>query len=329
MPTISIIIPAYNSEKYISEAIDSVLYQAFESWELLIINDGSFDRTAQICDSYITKDNRIKVFHQNNKGLPAARNEGIKRCSIFSEYLLFLDSDDILEKDILTSLKSILDAYPEAPAAHGKMRLIDSQSKPILEYKLNNITTERWGIIENKAYCFSPYHSTSFNTLVIVNNIRTPGQVLIRRNVIDIVGTFDAEFKSAEDWDLWLRISNLADILFINKIVLNYRIHDNNMTLKVKVMSDAVNQIYKKFLNHPSLDKEKKQLLRVGYIWRFWYNSRLYFLWAIESFEKGDYWKSINQFRHGLFEQIKFFNFINSYKIMFMFKERLRSQIVD
>ena len=96
-PTVSIVLPVYNGEKYICAAIESVLAQSFKDWELLIIDDGSSDRSPSICDEYTGKDTRIKVFHQPNGGVNTARAKGVDNSE--GEYLLFLDADDTFSPD--------------------------------------------------------------------------------------------------------------------------------------------------------------------------------------------------------------------------------------
>ena len=101
MARLSIIIPVYNAEKYISACIDSVLMQSFRDFELILINDGSQDNSGSICDSYSVKDNRIKVIHQGNKGVSEARNTGIDISS--GEFITFIDSDDYIEPQYLNN----------------------------------------------------------------------------------------------------------------------------------------------------------------------------------------------------------------------------------
>lgn len=98
----SIIIPVYNVEKYLGECIESVLTQSFQSYEIILVNDGSTDTSGDICDEYAKKDKRIKVIHQENKGLSGARNKGI--VSSTGEYLLFIDSDDYIAENSLEKL---------------------------------------------------------------------------------------------------------------------------------------------------------------------------------------------------------------------------------
>ncbi len=98
-PLISIIVPVYNAEKTINRCVDSILAQTYTHFELLLINDGSKDKSGEICDKYAEKDNRIKVFHQENGGVSSARNKGIDNA--IGEYITFIDSDDYIDNTYL------------------------------------------------------------------------------------------------------------------------------------------------------------------------------------------------------------------------------------
>lgn len=104
MPIISIIVPVYNSEKYLHCCIDSILNQTFTDFELLLIDDGGFDRSGMICDKYAEKDSRVIVFHKDNGGANSARNLGIANAR--GEWITFVDSDDILYPEALSVLYS-------------------------------------------------------------------------------------------------------------------------------------------------------------------------------------------------------------------------------
>lgn len=101
MKVISVIVPVYNSEKYVARCIESVLAQTFHSFELILVDDGSTDQSGEICDNYAVKDSRIKVIHQQNKGVSAARNAGIKASK--GDWVTFVDSDDLLVGNCLKS----------------------------------------------------------------------------------------------------------------------------------------------------------------------------------------------------------------------------------
>lgn len=99
---VSVIIPAYNSEKYIDDCVASVINQTYRHWEIVIINDGSTDKTAEICEQYSRSNKNIMTIHQENSGVSSARNKGIENSS--GEYILFLDSDDRLTTDCIEVL---------------------------------------------------------------------------------------------------------------------------------------------------------------------------------------------------------------------------------
>ena len=104
-PLISIIVPIYNVEKYLSRCINSVLSQTFPDFELLLIDDGSTDKSGYICDGYAQKDSRIKVFHIENGGVSAARNYGLDNAR--GEWITFVDADDWIDKDMYYKLYNI------------------------------------------------------------------------------------------------------------------------------------------------------------------------------------------------------------------------------
>ena len=104
---ISVIMPAYNSEKYVSEAIESIRNQSYENWELLIVDDGSTDCTRNIIDKYAKKDSRIKVFYKKNEGVSMARNFALNQ--ICGEYVTFIDSDDIYQTDRLKRMLHVFE----------------------------------------------------------------------------------------------------------------------------------------------------------------------------------------------------------------------------
>ena len=106
---ISIIMPVYNSEKYVSEAIESVCNQSYKNWELLIVNDGSVDLSSEIIENYAKKDTRITVFHKQNEGVSIARNYALDKIS--GEYVTFIDSDDVYHVDRLKKMVQVFEKY--------------------------------------------------------------------------------------------------------------------------------------------------------------------------------------------------------------------------
>ena len=99
---VSVIVPIYNSEKYLKRCVDSILSQTFSDFELLLVDDGSTDGSGSICDEYSVKDSRVRVFHKENGGVSSARNLGLDNAR--GEWITFVDSDDYLEESFLAEL---------------------------------------------------------------------------------------------------------------------------------------------------------------------------------------------------------------------------------
>lgn len=105
---ISVIVPVYNSERYLSQCVESILSQTYSDFELLLINDGSKDKSESICDEFSKKDKRIRVFHQKNSGVSAARNKGINQAK--GEYICFVDADDWVDQNIFEFLINTIES---------------------------------------------------------------------------------------------------------------------------------------------------------------------------------------------------------------------------
>ncbi|HEY9888470.1 MAG TPA: glycosyltransferase family A protein, partial [Candidatus Obscuribacterales bacterium] len=125
MPKISVIVPTYNAENTIEETIQSVLQQTFTDFELLVINDGSTDKTLEVLANI--QDSRLQVLTFPNGGVVESRNRGIQNAS--GEYLSFLDADDLWQKDKLAEQLSALEANPAAAIAYSWNDYIDTQGK--------------------------------------------------------------------------------------------------------------------------------------------------------------------------------------------------------
>ena len=125
----SLIIPAYNVEKYIKKCLDSVLNQTYNNYEIIIINDGSTDNTSKILESY-KSNKKIKIINQENKGLSNARNTGVSNAK--GDYILFIDSDDFIEKELLEILNKTI---KDEDLVRFQIKILDETNKIIKEYK--------------------------------------------------------------------------------------------------------------------------------------------------------------------------------------------------
>ncbi|MGB6012363.1 MAG: glycosyltransferase [Desulfobacterales bacterium] len=180
---VSVIIPTYNRGWIIKEAIDSVLAQDFEDFELIVVDDGSTDNTPEVLDAYR---GTIKVFRQKNKGVSAARNRGIAEAS--GRFIAFLDSDDFWLPQKLSRQVEFFNTTPDALICQTEEVWIRSGARvnPKKRHKKPS------GMI------FEPSLA-----LCLVS----PSAVMIRRSLLEIVGNFDETLPACEDYDLWLRIT--------------------------------------------------------------------------------------------------------------------------
>lgn len=161
LPEISVIVPIYNSEKYLCKCIDSILDQTFKDFELLLIDDGSTDQSSKICDEYAQKDTRIRVFHKHNGGVASARQMGIDNMS--GEYCIQVDSDDWIEPEMLKSM------YETALANNSDMVVCDfviERQKPLKSW------VSQQGPI--------PDNSTDILNDMIINKMASLGNKLIK-----------------------------------------------------------------------------------------------------------------------------------------------------
>jgi GT2 family glycosyltransferase/glycosyltransferase involved in cell wall biosynthesis len=213
-PKVSVVIPAYNHEKYVGEAIQSVLDQTFQDLELIIINDGSTDNTETEILKF--KDERIRYFSQENRGLSATLNRGIKLAR--GEFFNFLPSDDAFLREKLEIQLKVFKGNLDLGVVFAFPQLIDAQGKEIY-----NDPAALWPIVPHET------KEEIFPALFERNFLSAP-TALIRMDCLKKVGGFDESLKYAQDYDLWLRILKYYDARLLKQPLLKYRWHGDNLT---------------------------------------------------------------------------------------------------
>ena len=236
MPLVSVIIPTFNREKSVIEAIESVFSQTFRDFELIVVDDGSTDCTAQLVAGY--KD-RLTYLRRDNRGPSAARNLGIKNAS--GIYVAFLDSDDLWRKN---KLKTQIDLVTENP----KIKIC--------------YTNEIWirnDVRVNQKKIHQKYSGWIFQRCLPLCII-SPSSVLIHREVFDEVGLFDENLIVCEDYDLWLRISSIYPITFIdNPLIIKHGGHQDQLSKKFWGMDRFRIKALEKILLHDNLKKDDRK----------------------------------------------------------------------
>jgi glycosyltransferase involved in cell wall biosynthesis len=220
MPKVTVLMPVYNGGNYLTEAIDSVLNQTFTDFELLIVNDGSTDRTQTIIDSYT--DTRIKCLQQTNQGVAQSLNNGLS--AAIGSYIWRHDADDISLPEQLQTQLQFLETFPNFTLVSTQIALMSNHGKIAFGYK-----QPKDDYFKGKPYVkversqFNPYSPITHAT------------VLVKKEVFDAVGVYRTEFKTSEDTDLWLRILER-----FNCAVLNY------CPYFVRLNPTSATQVYKK-----------------------------------------------------------------------------------
>ena len=206
-PKFSVVVPLYNKCHYIARAIQSVLDQTYDNFELIVVDDGSTDGSAEIVKRF--GDSRIRMLEQANSGASGARNSGIK-CSR-GEWIAFLDADDIWMPENLSSHVEILKQHPEINWSAGSFvrRYPGGRVEyPVMPASLAERIDD--GVFRNALSLIS-------NALICTCT------VVIRKEVFSTIGYFDPEFETAEDLDMWMRLwMKYRDVGYADKVIMEY-----------------------------------------------------------------------------------------------------------
>jgi glycosyltransferase involved in cell wall biosynthesis len=183
-PSISVVIPTYNHARFLEQAIDSALGQTFEPHEVIVVDDGSTDGTAELCSRY---GDAIAYRRQDNAGLSAARNAGIAYAS--GDFVHLLDADDVLTPAAFQLIAEAIGSSAGADVYRGSWGEIDAAGRSTVSVDARELGRD-------------PFHEL-FDPLAV----GPPCSYTVRRSALLEAGPFDVRLKSCEDWDMWLRIA--------------------------------------------------------------------------------------------------------------------------
>ena len=183
-PLVSIIIPAWNAERYVREAVDSALAQTHPNCEVIVVDDGSTDGTEGVLRSYRDA-GRIHYIRQANKGLAGARNAGIRAAA--GEYVAFLDSDDIFLPEKVAKQLRALAEHPDCAACYSDLiHFTDMEPRTFFHHRYQ-------------------YPSGDILVPLLHRQFLNPLSLVVRKDVFERFGYFDETYRRSEDWELWLR----------------------------------------------------------------------------------------------------------------------------
>lgn len=227
----SILIPVYNTSKYLRQCLDSVLAQDFGDYEVILVNDGSTDNSEEICNEYVKKDSRIKFYSKRNEGLLLTRRYSLPLSS--GEYILFLDSDDYWDSNLLSTIDKILVENANIDIVLYRFRRVQDCGKFISEDN---------GIFQDGTIFTKETKNEFILKFVESSRLNTIWSKCVKRNIIDIDSDY-TRFKDKKGEDLLqsiVLINNSNTIYYSNRVLMSYRMSTNGRgrNFKLKYFND-------------------------------------------------------------------------------------------
>lgn len=222
-PLVSVIIPAYNADPYIDEALRSVLAQSYPEIEIIVVDDGSTDGTA---DRIAAFSPRVQCYRRTNSGgFPGVpRNTGIERCS--GEYICFFDADDIMVPDRVEKQANFLSDHPEAGLVFTDYRNFSASGlADRSHFQTCSLLLEMLG--DKPSLILTSEEATA---LLLQGNFGLPSSLMIRREVLGSVPSFSTELKTSEDFHFFYRIARCYHVGIVNHLGSLRRLHDSNVS---------------------------------------------------------------------------------------------------
>ncbi len=245
-PLISICIPAYKAERYLALTLASIAAQTYPHWELIVVEDGSQDGTAEIVTTFAATVRQSVRFlrHEENRGLPATRNTGIE--AALGNWVALLDSDDLWTPQHLESLVRKTQSPREADLIHSGSILFESDTGKFLEVRAPS----------------DEMVETFPHSLFVGSYIIQPASVLLRKKLWEKVGGFDPVFRYVEDRDMWLRCARAdARFLYTGESTCLYRKHTAALSTHAPEMAEAAAAVFDKHLDWEAIPLELRRRL--------------------------------------------------------------------
>ena len=210
MPTVSVLMPVYNAEPYLAEAVESILSQTFTDFEFLIVNDGSTDRSPTILERYAARDGRIRLSSRPNTGYTVALNELLDLAS--GELVARMDADDVAVPQRLARQVDYLRAHRDVVCVGSAVHFIDAAGRFLRD---GHPGMNHEAIQERALAGDCPLNHPS---------------IMMRRAAVQAVGGYHAEFEPAEDLDLWLRLGEVGRLTNLPEVLMKYRQHTRSFS---------------------------------------------------------------------------------------------------
>ncbi|WP_394140803.1 glycosyltransferase family 2 protein [Cytobacillus oceanisediminis] len=232
---ISVVMSVYNTEQYVKQAVDSILYQTYKNFEFVIINDGSTDNTRNILEDI--EDNRVKIIHlEKNHGVAYARNLGIQEAK--GDWIAVQDADDISMPSRLEKQAKFIESNPHVIAVGSKIECISG--KPAVSRKiLNGIAAFHNSLLTKDDLLKERFRSCPLSH----------GSCIFSKKAIETAGKYDSNYRLIQDYDLWQRMFSIGSIEMVPEILYLYRVHQNSLTNNSRsAFCIEMNQISMKYI---------------------------------------------------------------------------------
>jgi glycosyltransferase involved in cell wall biosynthesis len=258
-PTISVLLPVYNADKYVRDAVNSILCQTYDDFELLAFDDGSTDRSLAILREFEVRDRRVRVFSRNNRGLVQTLNELIFIAR--GRYLARMDADDISRQHRFEKQLSYLESHPGCVAVGSASLLIDPDGRALCEhrYELSHDEIDRIHLSENSS-----------------SRLCHPS-TMMRREAVLKVGLYREEFRPVEDRDLFLRLAEIGQLANLPDILLEYRHHLDSVCYNYSDEQRSVGQravtmarLRRGMASHPEMQRPTASIASNADTYRKW-----------------------------------------------------------
>jgi len=243
---VSIIIPTYNGAKYLPQAVESILAQTYDQYEIVIIDDGSTDQTKDIVSDFIDSyPGKIRYIYQDNAGVSVARNTGIQNSK--GRYIAFLDSDDQWLSQHLEKSVMAIESQPSTGLVHSNLTRVTESGK--------TIETP----VKNEKYVSGKI----FEPLFLRKGNIACSTVLFKKECCEKVGYFDEQLTrlGCEDREMWLRIAQQYEIYYIDEVLVHYRVHETNFSRDHERMFKARCYVIDKFCSNGTNHRLRKLAL--------------------------------------------------------------------
>lgn len=265
---VSIIIPCYNAEKYIIETIRSLINQTYSNWELIIVNDGSTDNSLAIIKEFAEKDKRISFIDKSNSGVSDSRNKGLEKSK--GDFIAFLDADDIWKPEYLEKQITNLQQANQHTISYTACQLINQNGEK-LNYQIrgeNNPQLDDFLI-----------QKANYNT--------NPSGIVYKKECFEKVKGFDVNLSNNADQDILIQmLAKGNSIGYIDELLWDYRMHDNNMSKNISVLEKDTLYLFNKCVNQKLFTN-------------FWFKQKCFSIMYLML--AGSWWKNGNNKLRGLY----------------------------